>query len=374
VRIGLARRGFSSTGGAENYLRRLASALEEAGHECVLFASPQWPRDRWPGGGLIPVAGQSPRTFADRLAALQPHRHCDLLFSLERVWNCDCYRAGDGVHRAWLERRARAEPVWKPWLRQWNPKHRQLLALEEKMFAGSGAGRVIANSRLVREEIIQSYGYPAERVAVVYNGLPAPFFKPAGPDLRSRARAAFGLANGDFAILFAGTGWERKGLRYLLAAVAELPEAAHAVLLVAGRGAAGPFLRGLPVQARVRTRFLGPVSDMPACYAAADVFALPTLYDPFSNACLEALAAGLPVVTSRANGFSEIIENEREGHVLDVPEDIDALAAALLAWVDPVRRQDAGQCCAAKAAAFTMEANVRQTLEALSLATRRDES
>lgn len=364
MKIGLVRRGYSSTGGAENYLLRLADALEAAGHAPVLFASPDWPRDRWPAHReFVTVNAGGPRAFADGVARLAK-RHCDRLFSLERLWRCDCYRAGDGVHRAWLERRARVEPAWRVRLRALNPKHRQILALEAALFGGDGARTIIANSRLVRDEILAYYPGPADRVRVVYNGLPAAAFAPPAPGLRERTRTVWGLGPEDYAILFAGTGWARKGLANALGAVARLPEALRAHLFVAGRGDPRPYLKRLPTRTASRVHFLGPVSDMAALYAAADVFAAPTLYDPFSNACLEALAAGLPVVTTRDNGFGEILTPGCDGEVIE-NNDPDTLAAALAVWSDPARRQTACVAAATAAATFTIEANVARTLEVL---------
>ncbi len=365
MKIGLVRRGYSPTGGAENYLLRLADALEAAGHAPVLFAGPEWPRDRWPDHrARIPVPGGTPRAFADALAALRPATRCDRLFSLERVWQCDCYRAGDGVHRAWLARRTGAERWWQPLLRAFNPKHRQLLALEQSLFAHDGARRIIANSQLVRREIIEHYATPADRIAVVYNGLPAACFAPADPARRARARAQFDLRPDDYAVLFAGTGWTRKGLPHLLRAFARLPAALRPVLLVAGRG----DLRACQIPAPTdRVRFFGPVRDMAPPYAAADVFVAPTLYDPFANACLEALAAGLPVLTTPANGFAEIIDPGVHGDVFD-PADAptgNALAALLIAWADPQRRSAARPLCAERARLFTIEKNVAGTLRLL---------
>lgn len=365
MKIGLARRGFSSTGGAEKYLQRLIVALEEAGHDCVLFAGREWRGQRRPRGGFIPVAGRTPRAFADRLAAIGPRRHCDLLFSLERVWQCDAYRAGDGVHRAWLQRRVAAEAPWRRWLRAFNGKHRQILALEESMLAAGGAGQVIANSHLVRREIIQAYGFPAERISVIYNGLPPDAAEPPTAEDRAWSRASLELAADDYAILFAGTGWARKGLREAIAAVGRLPASARATLLVAGRGNSRAALRGQTAQAAARVRFLGPATSMRPLYAAADVFTLPTHYDPFSNACLEALAAGLPVITTRSNGFSEVIQPGIDGAILDRPEAADAFQAALLDWADPARRAAHRPERCAKAAGFSIETNVAQTLAAL---------
>ena len=367
MKIGLVRRGWSATGGAENYLRRLADALETAGHETVLFTSPDWPRRLWPAHRQVLYMNMGgPEFFANRVAQLSA-KFCDRLFSLERVWRCDCYRAGDGVHRAWLERRAPAETAWQTWFRRWNPKHRQILALEKSLFAGGGAKTIIANSRMVRDEIVRVYGTPAERITVVYNGLPVEYFQPAEPGTRERERAARKLDPAEYAILFAGTGWERKGLAHALAAVERLPDFPRPRLLVAGRGHPKPYLRNVSARTRDRVQFLGPVSDMRALYAAADVFVAPTLYDPFSNACLEALAVGLPVLTTPANGFAEIIAAGQEGDVFEVEDRVDgtALADLLTGWADPERRLKARDACTAKAAGFPIEKNVAETLDVL---------
>ena len=365
MKIGLVRRGFSATGGAEKYLYRLIVALEGAGHECVLFAGREWPAERRPSGGVIPIRGRGPREFADRLAAIGPRKHCDLLFSLERVWQCDAYRAGDGVHRSWLRRRAAAEPGWKKVLRIFNGKHRQILALERSMLKKQGAGRVIANSRFIKDEIVREYGYPADQISVVYNGLPGHVAHPPTAEDRAWSRASLELGPDEFVVLFAGTGWLRKGLKHAVRAVGELPTKTRARLLVAGRGVVGPVLHGQRPEARERTRFLGPVASMQPLYAAADVFVLPTHYDPFSNGCLEALAAGLPVITTRCNGFSEILAAKVDGETIAAPDDEAGINAALAAWSDGDFRAANRDRRIAKAAGFSIERNVSETLTAL---------
>ena len=129
-------------------------------------------------------------------------------------------------------------------------------------------------------------------------------------------------------------------------------------LLVAGRGrshmARGPFIQRL-----------GAVRDLPALYAAADIFLLPTLYDPFSNACLEALAAGLPVITTRDNGFSEIIENGVHGSILDSASDTAQIRDALLFWAETERRVAARSAILERARQFDISVNVDRTLAVL---------
>lgn len=356
MKIGFVRRGFSGTGGAESYLRRLAYATTMAGHEGVILASREWPKDIWPEAQIAHVAGKSPRSFADALARSAEAASCDCLFSLERVWHCDYYRAGDGVHRSWLKRWNTVEPCWRKWGRVFNSKHREILELESRLFTPEGAKAVIANSRMVKEDILAHYPYPPENIHVIYNGIPAPKEIPDG--LRAQTRAELGIPEDCYVVLFAGSGWKRKGLRYALEGMkqAALP---RSLLLVAGRGNARPFRN------EANVHFAGPVHGMRAFYAAADAFILPTLYDPFSNACLEALARGLPVITTRSNGFSEIIQPGVEGELLDDPTDAEAVACAIKAWSDPDRRAAIRPRLEQLAAQYSMERNFNATMAAI---------
>lgn len=353
--IGLVRRGHSATGGAEAYLKRLAAGLVGAGQQVRLFTDASWPASEWPWGTLTRLRGEGARRFADELEKARPWESCDLLFSLERVWRCDVYRAGDGIHRAWLQRRDAAASPTRKLLRRFGRSHSDVLELEEALFRG-GAGRVIANSVMVKNEAQEFYHYPAERIDVVPNGVPlAQFQQPASTRLTQRKQ--LDLAENDVAVLFVGSGWERKGLRYAIAAVDSLGK--NFQLFIAGRGR----LR-LPRQSR-QIHSLGAVRDLPALYAAADIFLLPTLYDPFSNACLEALASGLPVITTRANGFSEIIDNGIHGSLVDPPWEIEQLRAALQFWAPPERREEARPLILARASHFDISSNVERTLAIL---------
>src|SRR5437667_1096446 len=104
--IGFVRRGYSATGGAEAYLKRLGRGVVDAGHSAQLFATNNWPQNEWPFGAIMRLGSGSTIAFADEMEQLRPQIRCDVWMSLERVWRCHVYRAGDGVHRAWLERRA----------------------------------------------------------------------------------------------------------------------------------------------------------------------------------------------------------------------------------------------------------------------------
>jgi UDP-glucose:(heptosyl)LPS alpha-1,3-glucosyltransferase len=351
------RRGHSATGGAEAFLKRFAYALVKREHECVLFASAEWPRDEWPHGRIFTITGKSPRAFADALAAMEPKKYCDVVFSFERVWSCDCYRAGDGVHRAWIERRAKYEQAWRVWLRRFNRKHREILQIEKKLFSPEGARCVIANSNFARDEIVRDFGYPAEKIHPIHNGLAFEKFH-IEPELRARIRREMGIGENEYVVLFVGRGWERKGLRFAIKAVNRATKS-KPLLLVAGHDKRA----GLPQSDRVK--FLGAMRDIVRVLAAADVFILPTIYDPFSNACLEALAAGLPVITTRANGFSEIIAPGEEGEVVTEPHDVAALAAAVEKWGDKSLRERIRPRLLSIAEKFSIEANLDATLNVI---------
>src|SRR5688500_11649109 len=124
MKLGLVRRGYSGTGGAESYARRFAEAATAAGHACVLIGSRERANAAWPGPKVL-LEGSTPRQFATALRKAEPKKHCDFLFSLERIWECDAYRAGDGVHAAYLKRRAAHEHWWKPFFRRIQRKHRE---------------------------------------------------------------------------------------------------------------------------------------------------------------------------------------------------------------------------------------------------------
>ncbi|MEI6072657.1 MAG: glycosyltransferase family 4 protein [Verrucomicrobiae bacterium] len=348
MKIGIVRRGYSSTGGAEAYLLRLAAALENLGHEPVLVTTSDWPDARWPHAGIVRLAAKSPGGFAAAFRAARTG--CGVHLTLDRVPGCDVFRAGDGVHAAWLRRRAAFEPLWRRAARWINPKHRQLLDLEKQVFDPRNTRAIIANSRLVRDEILACSAFPADRIHVVYNGLSSP----AKPADRDTSRAKLGLESRELCALFVGSGWERKGLRTAIRAVEMMKDAA---LVVAGRGPSAAFRSD-------RVRFTGPTNELGTLFAAADVFVLPTYYDPFSNACLEAMAAGLPVITTPANGFSEIIEPGVHGGI--IPEgDARSLAEEIEKWRDPQARAAARPACLARAAEFSIERNARETLRIL---------
>jgi UDP-glucose:(heptosyl)LPS alpha-1,3-glucosyltransferase len=357
--IAFVRRGYSQSGGAEAYLKRLAWGVLHAGHDVHLITTNDWPQTEWPFGTLHRLHYQSAIAFANELKQMRPRVPCDVLMSLERVWDCHVYRAGDGVHRAWLNRRRKFEVPLQRFIRGLNQKHRNILQLEEALFANRGAGRVIVNSHMVKSEIVDLYHYPADKIDIVQNGVPLEKFR-FDPELREKSRTDLRLKPDQIALLFAGSGWERKGLLFAIEAM-QLCRNRNMRLLVAGRGNQRSYKSK-------RVQFLGEVPDLVRIYAAADIFILPTIYDPFSNACLEGLACGLPVITTRANGFSEIIEDGVHGSIVDFANDLAGLRDAIQLWSDAACRAAVRPTNIQCAAQFDVSGNVARTLEILTQA------
>ncbi|MEW6306169.1 MAG: glycosyltransferase family 4 protein [Verrucomicrobiota bacterium] len=334
MKLALIRRQFSATGGAELYLQRLLRALAARGHELHLYA------EAW---GELPEQVAVHRIEADGSRASRAQRFAysvqtalidqkfDCVFSLERTVRQDVYRAGDGLHRVWLQRRRQFAPWWKKAFIGRGAFHRAMMELESQTFDSWNTRHIIVNSEMVKREILQHFRFPENRLHLVRNGIAVEAFQRGD---REQARARFGLKPEDFALLFVGSGWERKGLRYLfdtlrlidkLRALSEV-KGRPVKLLVAGRGQA-------PVNTPENVTFLGPLPDVENAYAAADLFTFLPIYEPSANVCFEALAAGLPVITTRFNGASEVLEEGVTGSVLYDPSDILAVAEKIIYWM-----------------------------------------
>src|SRR5215813_13301457 len=239
LRIALVRRGYSQTGGAEAYLKRLGHGIVAAGHNVQLVATDEWPEGQWPFGPIKRLSARTVIGFADELEQIRPQLRCDVLFSLERVWSCDVYRAGDGVHRAWLARRRKFELPLKQFVRRSSRKHRDLLELEESLFKKRKAARIIAASQMVVNEITGVYRYPADKIDLVRNGVPLDKFH-VDPAFREQSRANLKLKLDQIVLLFVGSGWERKGLMFAIEAMA-LCKNKKIRVMVAGRVDATPY-------------------------------------------------------------------------------------------------------------------------------------
>ena len=357
IKLALVRQRYTPFGGAERFVSRAIDALKAQGATITLITR------KWDGAeGALTCdpfyLGSLWRDwgFARCVCHSLSREDFDLVQSHERIPCCDIYRAGDGVHREWLAQRSRIlGPMSRLGIRL-NPYHHYLLAAERRLFASSQLKVVICNSQMVKEEIQRHFALPEAKLRVIYSGVDLESFHPNLTHRhREPVRLQLGVPPEATLFLFVGSGFERKGLAAALRGLAMLPDTAH--LAVIGRDRRAGRYQELAQELGLagRAHFLGPQQDVRPYYGAADALVLPTLYDPFPNVALEAMACGLPVITSTKSGAAELIRDEDNGFVCDAL-DVPSLAKRLEQLQYPAMRRRLGQ-------------SARQTVEPLSLGT-----
>ena len=234
------------------------------------------------------------------------------------------------VHKAWLEA-SKTQRDWRGRLKQKaNLNHPALLKLERDYFAGRRYRKLIALTDQVKADLMRFYAVPAEDIAVLPNGYSATEFNTQRAlEHRAVMRQKLGYASEAKVVIFVANELERKGFGPLIRAVALLQDP-NVFLLAVGRlnpQAYAEEIRRLDLASRVQ--FTGPSNDVALFYAAADVFALPTQYEAWGLVIVEALACGLPVVTSRLAGAAITVQDGVTGSLLDNPNDPAEIAAKL---------------------------------------------
>ncbi|MFN3480648.1 MAG: glycosyltransferase family 4 protein [Thermodesulfovibrionales bacterium] len=354
VRLAFIKKRFFIHGGAERYLQTLIRELIKLGHEIHVFAN-QWSDEEgiiFHKVDIIPFTSfLSTFTFNRNSRFKIQDSRFDCIISFERTTHQDIYRAGEGCHAEWLRIRSGFEPLYKKVTFKINPLHLLLLHLEKRIFRDTRL--IIANSKMVKEQIIKHYGVPDDKIITIYNGVDLERFNPGNREpWRHSVRDSLGISEESMVLLFVGSGFERKGLGTLIKALPLIK--ADTKVLILGKGKVYKYMalaKRLGVSERIL--FLGAQSEIERFYVAADLFVLPTLYDPFSNATLEAMASGLPVITTNNNGAAEIIDNRKEGYVIESLSDHEELADKINLTLSNLAEM--GEAARKKAEGFSIE-------------------
>jgi UDP-glucose:(heptosyl)LPS alpha-1,3-glucosyltransferase len=213
--------------------------------------------------------------------------------------------------------------------------------MERKLFASPWLRAVLCNSKMVRDDIKARFGLPDERLPVLYNAVDSRVFSPDLRIHRERIRAKYRVPDEATLFLLVGSGFRRKGVPVAIAALARLSAPAH--LIVVGDDRKPDAYRRIADEHGVRERvsFVGFQHDVAPFYGAADAFVLPAIYDSFPDAAMEALASGLPVVTSMKSGAAELVTENDAGFVCG-SRDVAALAEHLRSLQDAGTRSRLG--------------------------------
>lgn len=268
----------------------------------------------------------------------------DVTHAFGRTLGQDVYRMGGGCHATYLDHAHALEyPFWLRRLLRGAPLQRLKTSIEARMLSGLRRPHVITNSEMSRDDIMHRYSLPGELMHVVRNGIDLERFHPARAGEREAVRKGWGLDESHEVLLFLGNAYSRKGLDVLLRATAAAVKERPALRLVVG-GQDRRARRWQRAAERMglgdRVVWLGTVTNPELCYRGADLYILPTLYDPAANSTLEALASGLAVITSAMNGAAEILEQGYHGAVLQTPVHPDELKCALTDWLDRSRSEN----------------------------------
>jgi UDP-glucose:(heptosyl)LPS alpha-1,3-glucosyltransferase len=351
-------------GGAETYVADLCRNLVGAGHRVDLYA------ESWADGALAPQVNAIPVAAAgknrlERLLSFARNSekairlaNQDCSIGFVNTWFHDVIIPQGGVQAGSLAANARRfSPLFQPFYRaakKLNPKHWVHRLIEHRQYDPRRQPRVIAVSNMVKRHLEQYHRVPPHRIYVVPNAIDPRRLEVSQPGaLRCAFRNRLGLEPGDLVGLFAGHNFALKGLKPLLEALALRRRHNHAGrpihLLVCGGGDValyGRMARQLGLGESVH--FLGFHPKVEECYWSSDFFVQPTYYDPCSLVVMEALACGLPVISTAQNGASELLENGREGYVVSSPGASDELIAAL----DHMTNDAARRAMSAKARAL----------------------
>jgi UDP-glucose:(heptosyl)LPS alpha-1,3-glucosyltransferase len=346
MHVAVIRQRYTPFGGAERFVEGALQALMARGVAVTLYTR-EWSASAQHGirprivnpvyvGGWWRDAG-----FARAVCRALARDDVALVQSHERLACCDIFRAGDGVHAAWLDERMRHVS----WLRRAgiriSPHHRYRLAAERRMYGSPRLRAVICNSRMVRDDIRTRFDVRDDRLHVIYNAVDSEAFAPKLRAERARVRAEHRISDQAVVYLHVGSGYERKGVQTAIDALAQLPPPAHLLVVGHDKHVARYATRARALGLADRVTLAGPRTDPRPYYGAADAFVLPTLYDPCPNAALEAMASALPIVTTTRCGAAEIALANDAGLVCD-PADAGALAAQMRVLQDPSARTRMG--------------------------------
>jgi UDP-glucose:(heptosyl)LPS alpha-1,3-glucosyltransferase len=368
MNIAVIRKKYTFHGGAEGFSSSFIEKLAEDGHEVHIFAI-KWQADS--SHQNIRFHKVPAVTFNSFLRDLtfavsayfilrRQKKSFDVIQTHDKTVYQDIYRAGDGCHVEWLKQRWKRTGFLGKLSIVLNPYHWLILFLENNIFKQCRYKKIIAISEMVKRNIIQNYGVPSSDIEVIYNGVDIKKFHPENKmKYRSEIRQRHGLEDSDFVVLFMGSGFERKGVGYLIRAVETIPQ--QVAVLIVGKGDAKKFSN---IIKRQRIIFCGPQKDNDKYYAAADIFVFPTIYEPFGNVHLEALASGLPVITTRNSGAAEIIKDNVHGFVIEEPEDFRAIAEKITVFLDNREKlKSVSENARRLAEEFTFEKHINKILE-----------
>lgn len=375
MHIALVRRFCSlKKAGAERYCVNLFRQLQKLGHQVTIVGEgiDEELRDEV---DFLPVpvtqwtSWTKNQSFADNVAKVVKTRRFDVVHGLSRANGLDTYRLTDPLQTHWIKIYYR-NPVER-WVQHLNPRHRTILSIERRLYESGQVRRVITQSKLDTRLLTEYFRIPADRIRRIPNGVNMTVFRPEAKSHRAEIRKQWKIDADEPLLIFASMDFRRKGLDTLLLSLSRLKSISK--LLVLGDGDIGRYQKqanDLGLERHVI--FAGRQAGIERFYGAADLFVLPTIYEPFPNVNLEAMACGLPVITTKTAGGADIVVPGENGWLIDDAWAVDQLTEAITQFfqLSAADRNRMSQCCSETARKFTVEENALQTVRVLEEARR----
>jgi UDP-glucose:(heptosyl)LPS alpha-1,3-glucosyltransferase len=363
-----------SKGGGEKYLASLTNRLIERGHEVHIFANEWENNNNMIHFHTIPVI-RYPKflkeiSFVINSRRMLAENDFDIIQVVGRALGMNVFNPHCGVEKAWLKQdfmsiRNPAYRVLKHIIRFFSLRERFILWLDKKQYAHKNVSRIIAISEMIKDDIIKYHNVNPQKITVIYNGVDIQRFNPAiKKKFREIVRRKLFISE-EFVILYVSNNFRLKGLSTLIEAIGELKKY-HKNLkaLIIGRGEKSRYCKlARKLDCMENMIFLGHVNGIERYYAASDLYVHPTFYDSCSLVVTEALASGLPVITTRYDGASGVIDDGVDGFVLEDPLDYITLARKISLFFDEEFRQKASVAAREKAEKYTEERNCEKTIE-----------
>ena len=384
-------------GGCETYIADLARRLLADRHQVHVYAC-RWDEQSLPKEiRFHAIAGSKaprflkPWLFGRRcLQAMEQGDH-DVTIGFDKTWGQDVLYPQGGLHIACAEhnllkhscgiQRELARCV--KWL---DAAYWSYSMLERRQYLAAQQPLIVVNSQMVRDHFLRFYNIAPGQLHVVRSAIdPMRFPEQDRLKCRAECREQYGIAPNEVVGLFAAMNYHLKGLEPLLYATQRVfarPEFREQRpplrLMIVGHPNASAYER-LAGQLGIgdAVRFVGYCAEMRNAYFAADFLVHPTFYDPCSLVVLEALACGLPIITTKYNGASELLHTsapQQDGYVVGDPHDHQHLSWCLAQMLDSGRRHAFSQAARRTATQWTFEQHYRQLMEVFTEAARRKQA
>lgn len=334
---------YGLVGGAESFAFEITERLAtRKGFEIHVFAN-QWRRGEAPViFHKVPILS-FPRLLRQISFAYFSNRkiraeNFDLIHSHDRIFRMDILTMHGIPHKTWIKEARR---------KRLSPFDRSMAWVEEKGIKRSNIPIILAVSTLVKEELQKLYDIPESKIRVIHPGVSTDRFTALDKEsCRHEVRQHVGLSPRDVVVLFVGMNFEIKRLNLVIKGIAELvaKENSRLKLLVLGKGKIERYL-ALAADLGIGDRivFAGVTREVEKYYLASDIFVMPSVFDTFGIAVLEAMMAGLPVIITNRVGAKDLVDTGIQGFVLGKDPSAIDIMEKLIYLMDKENRMKMGQ-------------------------------